>query len=125
MEESSRGLIFRSYHRIFLEGLRQTTKCFSQDSRSLRRDLNPRAPDYEGMLTTRPRPSYLRCQKCNKYIGEIATAWSKCNLSNYADPYCQYQYQYRCGGHTRRPNHRDHFVDLLCISICFIPPIVP
>jgi hypothetical protein len=42
---------------ISLEGLRKTTKTSSQDSRSPGRDLHLGHPEYEGVLTTRPRHS--------------------------------------------------------------------
>jgi hypothetical protein len=46
------------YPSIFLEGLRKTTKNFSQDTRSPGRDLNPGPPEFEaGVLTTQARRS--------------------------------------------------------------------
>jgi hypothetical protein len=52
---SGRGLILRHYPSICLEGLSQTTKNLSQDSRSPGRDLNLWLPEYEAeVLNTRP-----------------------------------------------------------------------
>jgi hypothetical protein len=45
------------YQGICLEGLRITKITRSQDSRASGRDLNPGTPEYEGVLTTRPRRS--------------------------------------------------------------------
>jgi hypothetical protein len=57
-EGSGRGLISRHYPRIYLEGLKKTTKSLSQDTRSPSRNLNPGPPEYEaGVLTTRPQGS--------------------------------------------------------------------
>jgi hypothetical protein len=43
LEEGGRGQILRYYPGIRLEGLRETTKTLSQDSRYPGRDLNPEA----------------------------------------------------------------------------------
>jgi hypothetical protein len=46
---------FKVLSRIFLEGLRKTTKHLSQDSGPPCRDLNPDPPEYEaGVLTVWP-----------------------------------------------------------------------
>jgi hypothetical protein len=45
VEGSGRKLILRYYRGIPLERLRKTTKHFSNDSRSLGRDLNPGYPN--------------------------------------------------------------------------------
>jgi hypothetical protein len=58
VEASCRGLILSYYSRICLEELRKITRNFSQDSRSLGRDLKPGPPHFEtGVLTTLPRHS--------------------------------------------------------------------
>jgi hypothetical protein len=44
---SGRGLILRYYPRIDVEGLTETMKNLSHVSRSSRRDLNQRPPEYE------------------------------------------------------------------------------
>jgi hypothetical protein len=43
------------YPGIPLEGLKKTTEVLYQDSLSPGRDFNPGPPEYEGVLTTRPR----------------------------------------------------------------------
>jgi hypothetical protein len=35
-----------------------------------------------------------------------------------------YQYEYECGGRTRLPIYRNHFL-IYCVPICFILPVVP
>jgi hypothetical protein len=58
VEGSGRVLILRNNPVICLEGLRKTTKNFSQYSCYLGRDMNPGSPEYEaGVLATRPRRS--------------------------------------------------------------------
>jgi hypothetical protein len=57
LDGRDRGLILSHYPGIRLEGLGKATKTFSQYSRSPGQDLNPGHPEYEGVLTTRPRRS--------------------------------------------------------------------
>jgi hypothetical protein len=53
LEGSVRGLIFRYYRNILLEGLRQKTENLSQNSRSPGLDFNTGPLDFEeGLLTT-------------------------------------------------------------------------
>jgi hypothetical protein len=48
--------------RIYLEGLRKTTKNLSEDSQSPGRELYPGPPEYEaGVLAIRPRRSVMLC----------------------------------------------------------------
>jgi hypothetical protein len=56
-ERSGSALILRYYPGIRLEILRKTMKNLSQDSRSPSRNFNPGPPEYEGVLSTRPRRS--------------------------------------------------------------------
>jgi hypothetical protein len=56
--ESGRGLIFRYYISICMDGLRKITDNLSQDSRSSCLHLNAGLPEYEAwVLTSRPRRS--------------------------------------------------------------------
>jgi hypothetical protein len=60
-----------------MEVLRTTTEDLSQDSRSVRRDLNPGLPEYEAeVLTTRPRDFYLIMYR---------SVQRKCNSNDYND----------------------------------------
>jgi hypothetical protein len=56
------------YPSICLEGLRNTTKTLSQDSRSPGQDLNPEILEYEaGVLSTRQRLRYSRVQRTGTF----------------------------------------------------------
>jgi hypothetical protein len=65
LEVMWKKVIVEALLRNFSEGLRKTTKTFHQDSRSPKRDLNQRLPEYEAKLqTTGPRcpvQSYGNC----------------------------------------------------------------
>jgi hypothetical protein len=56
------------YPSICLEGVRNTTKNLSQDSRSPGQDLNPETLEYEaGVLSTRQRLRYSRMQRTGTF----------------------------------------------------------
>jgi hypothetical protein len=83
LEESGRDLILRYYPGIHLQGLRETTKNLSQDSRSPDRDINPGPPEYEGVLTIRSQRSVtLRCVwwwRIAPLFLYLGTTWRKCS----------------------------------------------
>jgi hypothetical protein len=67
MEGADRGLFWRYYPSICLNGLRKTTKNLSQYSQSPGRDLDTGLREYEaGVLTTRLRRSVTLISPCAK-----------------------------------------------------------
>jgi hypothetical protein len=59
LEGSGLGLILRYYHGIRLEGLRETMKTLSQDSRSPGRDFNPGPRENEARVLKTHSPTTL------------------------------------------------------------------